>query len=447
VGMRRPNILFFFPDQHRHDWVGLPGGVPIRTPNLARLGREGVRFVRAVTPSPLCAPARACLALGREYERCGVPDNSVDLPLDAVTFYRRLRDAGYHVMGCGKFDLAKALLDWGGDGKRRLDQWGFSDGIDSEGKWDAVHSGRERPRGPYMAYLEQRGLRLVHIRDFEKRARTGPSAAFPTPLPDDAYSDNWIARNGLELLENAPRGRPWFLQVNFTGPHNPWDVTAAMEASCRSLHDLPLPTGSEKLTPEQHLRVRQNYSAMIENIDRWLGEYLSALERRGELDDTLVVYSSDHGEMLGDRGMWGKSVPWQPSVGVPLVISGAGVRRGVTVRAPATILDLTATFLDAAGVDAMDGMTDTRSMLPFLRGETPAPPRTVVRSALHEWRAAFDGRWKLIEGVVVRGRKSGAPPSTLLFDLDSDPYERHNLAAERPDIVATLRPHLLPSEA
>ncbi|MDH7569825.1 MAG: sulfatase-like hydrolase/transferase, partial [Armatimonadota bacterium] len=222
VSARRPNMLLLFPDQHRFDWLGGVGDLDVRTPNLQRLARRGVRFTRALTPSPLCAPARACLAAGKEYPRCRVPDNGVDYPLDQPTFYAALRRSGYHVAGCGKFDLHKASYTWGLDGKNCLEEWGFSDGIDNEGKMDAVHSGRAEPKGPYMAYLYQRGLAAVHLRDFRRHQYRD---THPTPLPEDAYCDNWVGANGLELMKRFPPGKPWYLQVNFTGPHSPMDVT------------------------------------------------------------------------------------------------------------------------------------------------------------------------------------------------------------------------------
>src|SRR5437660_42258 len=105
---RRPNILFIFPDQLRFDWTGLNPEVAVRTPNLNKLAAQGVRFNRAIVASPLCAPSRACLASGREYDSCGVPSNQMDFPLHQQTYYRLLRDGGYHVTCCGKVDLAKA---------------------------------------------------------------------------------------------------------------------------------------------------------------------------------------------------------------------------------------------------------------------------------------------------------------------------------------------------
>ena len=437
----RPNILFLFPDQHRYDWLGGDGGIPIRTPSLDELSQRGVRFSDAVCPSPLCAPSRACLAAGMEYDRCRTPSNGENYPLDLPSVYAILRDSGYHVMGCGKFDLAKALHDWEIHGRRLLPEWGFSDGIDNEGKWDGINSGREAPKGPYMAWLEERGLRETHVRDFDRRREPGKSATFPTPLPDEAYCDNWVARNGLKLLDRAPAGKPWFLQVNFTGPHDPWDITESMEASCRGRRDLPQPNRNEQFGAATHLRVRQNYSAMVENIDRWLGVYVETLRKRGELDSTVVVYSSDHGEMLGDHGHWGKGVPYHPSVGVPLIVAGPGVVTGQAVGAPTTTLDLTATFLELAGLD-IPGDMDSRSLVPVLAGEC-AVPRDVVRSGLHRWRLAYDGRHKLIRGFGPRGKgqraaDGDAPPALLLFDRHEDPLENRNLAEELPEAVERL---------
>ena len=437
---KRPNILFFFPDQHRFDWLGTTSSVPVRTPHLDRLGRRGVRFDNAICPSPLCAPSRACLASGMEYDRCRVPSNSDNYPLDQTTFYRLLRDAGYHVTGCGKFDLAKAMHDWEVHGRRLLPEWGFSDGIDSEGKCDAIKSGAKTPKGPYMAYLKEQGLLDMHVADFRHRR---PKSTFPTPLPERAYSDNWIARNGLDLIRRAPADKPWFLQINFTGPHAPWDVTRRMEKSCRAVAGFRQPHGSKEFDPATHLAIRQNYSAMVENIDRWLGLYLDELERRGELENTLVVYSSDHGEMLGDHNRWSKVIPYQPSVGVPLIVAGPGVRRGWQFAGPAATLDLTATFLDVAGVAVPEEM-DSRSMKPLLAGQTDRH-RDVVFSGLGNWRVAFDGRYKLVEPHSVAKRATARKQITKwtggrrLFDLKNDPLENVDLIADKPKVAERLR--------
>jgi arylsulfatase A-like enzyme len=444
----RPNILLVFPDQHRFDWVPWNKAVPVRTPHLAALAARGMRFDAAVTPSPLCAPARACLASGREYDRCGVPSNGENYPLDQVTVYALLRDAGYQVAGCGKFDLHKASRNWGTDGKHLLKEWGFTGGCDSAGKWDAVAGGADEPKDPFTAMLKDRGLLAAHVADMQRR-RKDRMATFATPLPDDAYGDNFVGQKGLDLLRGFERGRPWMLQVNFPGPHEPWDITARMEAECRGLTGFPPPAGRGNLAPE-HLAVRQNYTAMIENIDRWLGRYVEALRERGELDRTIVIWSSDHGEMLGDRDAWSKSKPWQPSIGVPLVVAGPGVREGASHAGPATTLDLAATFVDYAGATVPPDW-DSRSLRPVLEGRAERH-REVVLSGLGPWRVVWDGRWKLIRRSAGAGAKAkaaakasakaAAEPPVELYDLKADPHEQADVAAAHPDVVERLSRHL-----
>lgn len=431
---RQPNILLFFPDQWRYDWTGLNPALPVRTPNLDALARRGARFTRAVVASPLCAPSRACLAAGKEYTRARVVNNRADFPLEQPTFYQMLRGQGYHVMGCGKFDLHKKTEDWGLDGKRLLPEWGFSDGIDNAGKHDAVRSGTETPKDPYMAYLHRRGLAAAHVEDFKRRK--GYAATFPTPLPDEAYCDNWLSNNGLKLLRRAPAGKPWFHQINFTGPHPPMDITVSMEKRARGRR-FPPPNRNTEYTIEVHNAIRENYAAMIENIDRWIGMFLDEVKRRGELASTLVVFASDHGEMLGDHNLWGKALPHQPSVSVPLVVAGPGVKEGTTTEALASVMDLAATFLDYAGV-ARPADMDSRSLRPVLEGRTRAH-RDYVLSGLNQWRMVWDGRYKLVTGFKEMRTEDSATSAPILFDLERDPLENENIAAKNPALVTRLK--------
>ncbi|MDP8243875.1 MAG: sulfatase-like hydrolase/transferase [Candidatus Hinthialibacter antarcticus] len=430
---KAPNILLLFPDQHRFDWLGSSTHLPVRTPNIDRLAANGVQFKNAICPSPLCAPSRACLASGNEYDRCRVPNNGANYPLDQPTFYHALHEAGYHVLGCGKLDLHKASQTWGLDGRTNLHDWGFDDGIDNAGKWDAINSGREVPKDPYMAFLHDHGLAQTHVDDFMKRRKEGKNATFATPLPEPAYCDNWIGQNGLFLLRRAPQNQPWFLQVNFTGPHDPVDITHSMSRLYEGV-EFPQPNQNTQLEPEKHVEIRRNYSAMVENIDRWVGVYLNELERRGELDNTLVVFSSDHGEMLGDHNLWAKTHPYQPSVGVPLVISGPGVVDSKPNIKPVTTLDLAATFLECAGAK-IPARIDSQSLWPILNGKTDKT-RDFVLSGLGPWRMVDDGRFKL---VVNYGKQQ----QTLLFDRTSDPLENNNLAKSGPAEVKRLK-KLLP---
>ena len=442
---KRPNILLFFPDEHRFDWTSLNRALDIRMPNLAALARDGVAFRDAIVASPLCAPSRACLASGKEYGRCGVRDNSENYPVGQTTFYGLLRDAGYHVTGCGKLDLHKASYTWGLDGKHLLPEWGFSDGVDNAGKMDAILSGGKEPKDPYMAFLEHERLREIHVADFNKRKGHAYEYTAPTPLPDRAYCDNWVAENGLKLLRGSPSGKPWFLAVNFTGPHPPVDITRSMDHECRG-RNYPQPNRNTEFDAATHVAIRQNYTAMVENIDRWLGVYTDELRKRGELENTLIVYSSDHGEMLGDHNRWGKTLPYHASASVPLVFAGPGVSTRGTSQALVNHIDLGATFLETAGVRVPKEM-DSRSLWPVLNGKA-SHHREYVCSGLWNWRLAYDGRYKLITGFDpnAKGHEQSAPgarPPDILFDLETDPLENTNIAAQHGDIVERLRAYVI----
>lgn len=477
----RPNVLLVITDQQRHDWVGTNPDVPVRTPNYAALADRGVEFTNAVCPAPLCGPSRACLAGGMEFGRSGVDWND-DYPLERSTYYGRLRDdGGYAVYGVGDIDLHMNTPAWGLDGTNLLAEQGFSGGVEIPGKYamcwtyredltesvwspaalpSDVDPGPDRPANAYMAYLEANGLLADWVEDQEERHSFATTR--PAPVPHEAYVDNWVGRQGLEHLESAPADEPWHLAVNFVGPHAPVDVSAEMHGWYRD-PDVTFPdpvNPDESLDAAAHQEARRNYAAIIENIDRWLGRYVDVLRERGELENTVVVFTSDHGEHLGDNGTWSKHSPRHQSVGVPLAVAGPGVEPRAPVSDPTTILDLHATFLDYAGVDP--GAVDSRSMRPFLAGETDTH-RDVVRSGLGPWRMVYDGRYKLIAGYdtdddpALTGSFSKAfdgdyaeatayrgATDPILFDCETDPEETTDVAADHPDVVADLSGYLSP---
>lgn len=469
AAVKRPNLLLVFPDQLRYDWTGLNPSVPVRTPNLVRLAEEGARFDMAFCPAPVCAASRACLATGMQYGRAGVRGNEDNLPDDAMTIYALLRGMGYRVGSTGKLDLRKAAHDWGPDGMHRVNgteyfrRWGFTDGLDSEGKGDTLRGVRKRdgsgePYGdsPYTKMLDDRrdGSFKIYLDWWEAMRRcetpvNNYSFTTPVKLADDAYNDNWVGQNALHLIENFPKDGPWFLQVNFPGPHAPMDITESMAGLYKET-SFGQPFENNQLDAATHVTVRRNYSAMVENIDRWLGKYLDALDRRGELENTIVAFSSDHGEMLGDHNRWGKTVPYQPSSVVPLVMRGPGIKRGARRRGPTATLDLTATFLDYAGVDVKKQL-DSRTLRPLLEGNESAT-RPYVTSGLHEWRMVCDGRYKLIRGFDAAkpdrrsegGEKYEGPvggklsETYLLFDLENDPNEGVDISKDQQAIVDAL---------
>jgi arylsulfatase len=184
VTMKKPNILFLFPDTHRGDWMPYDesvfkemgmSGLPLRMPHMESLMNQGVTFTQTVSSSPLCAPARACLASGLRYDKTGVKGNMHNYPLDRLTFYSVLKENGYRVGGVGKFDLHKPTHWWGLDGWiDELGTLGFTDAVDNAGKIDAVNSGRTEPKDPYMKFLYDRGLAEIHLKDLKNRV-TAPS--------------------------------------------------------------------------------------------------------------------------------------------------------------------------------------------------------------------------------------------------------------------------------
>merc|ERR1712048_661299 len=178
--------------------------------------------------------------------------------------------------------------------------------------------------------------------------------------PDELYEDNWVTQNAIKLLERKPAGKPWFLWVSFPGPHGPFLVTGDMADSVTD-RTWPQPVDAKK--PDECPNVpgepadggRCNYAAEIENLDRLFGLVLDKVQHLGEMGQTLVVISSDHGEMLGDHNTGGKSKPWEASAFVPLVAFGGsdsiGIPAGEVRSSPVATMDLAGTFMDYAGAD------------------------------------------------------------------------------------------------
>lgn len=434
--MRRPpNILFFLAEHHRWDWLGLNRSIPVRTPNLDRLARRGVRFTECRCSSPLCAPSRAGLATGLRYHRAGVPDNHTDLDPERLTFMQLLRDAGYRVAAVGKTDLHKrshlhGITGW----SERLQQLGFTETVDMCGKRDsALTAGIDEPIEPYMAWLHEQGLHRTVYEDLQERIERDMNPADseagittrPFPLPRRYQIDDFCGRKTLELLETLPVDQPWFLQVNWAGAHPPFDAAEELLQRYEGVSfPGPVEPGDD---PSDHQAVRRQYAAMLEGMDEWIGWVIDAVEERGELDDTVIFYSADHGEMLGDYGRWNKGQPLEPSVHVPLIAAGPTGQQTVPSDALVELIDLAATFLDLAQVE-LPPSWDARSLLPVLSGERTGH-RKVAVSALGGWEMIYDGRYKYVEA-------HGEP--SALHDLETDPEERLNLVGEGREVEQRL---------
>lgn len=433
----RPNLLFIMADQYRWDYLGAEGADFVRTPNLDRIAARGVRFSQCVTNSPVCAPARIGLATGLQPARLGALDNNSFLPRSVPTYYQRLRDHGYRVGCVGKIDLAKPAPYNGRYGDRPcVFGWGFTHPEETEGK---MHAGRsDSPRGPYGFWLQEQGLFQAFHEDYEARAATSwvKNASHDSVLPTEAFEDVYIGRRAAEWLAEVPDDFPWHYFVSFVGPHNPFDpptdygdlyrdaamppaIADTMEGKPRWVRDR-----TRDLSPEEVAVTRRQYCALITLIDDQIGRMLETLEGRGMLENTIIVFSSDHGEMLGDHGLYTKSVPYEAAVRVPLLAAGPGIAGGRTSDALVELIDVNPTLCELAGLPPQENI-DALSLGPILRDEVEAHRAEAV-SAVHNFRCLRTHRYKYVLHYN---------DADELYDLQADPEELHNLADAHPDLA------------
>jgi len=434
-----PNILMVMSDQHRGDWLGCAGADWLRTPNIDRLAERGVHFRNAACNSPLCAPSRASLASGLRCSNVGVLLNSHLYPLETPTYYQALRRAGYRVGCVGKTDLHKRDHWEGRNGDRPIMyHLGFTDPMETEGKCSAS---RYATKGvcPYTNYLKEKGLAKRFDDDYN-RTRSSAWYSADSVLPLEAYHDYFVGIKGCEFLENVDDESPWHYFVSYVGPHNPWDapheysrrfdpkdmpVEKAIEDDCsgkpefvRNRHE----KASRGLTAERLAGAWQQYSAMINLIDDFMGRFVEILKDRGMLENTVIIYCSDHGEMMGDHGMFYKSVFYEGALRVPLVMAGPGIKAQGTSDALVELADMAPTILELAGVPPEFPM-DARSAVPVLKGEEPKFRQRQI-SEVGCSKMLFDGRYKYTDN---------SRDLDELYDLENDPQELDNLARTRKD--------------
>ncbi|MCC2686464.1 MAG: hypothetical protein K0R75_3363 [Paenibacillaceae bacterium] len=436
---QKPNILFLMDDQHRFDYLGCMGAGFVRTPNIDSLAERGTLFTHCFTNSPLCVPSRVSLASGLLPSRLGALDNGVYLPPNITTFYQRLRDNGYRVGCVGKLDLGKPDPYNGRYGDRPCAyQWGFTHPEECEGK---MHAGQSAtPIGPYSHYLQERGLLGDFHEDYKKRAKNGHSLCYwDSVLPTEAFADSYIGRRAAEWIDKAPDDYPWFYFVSFVGPHDPYDPpteyadkyrNAEMPAPIHdSLEDKPGWIQRKKVTddPAKIAEARRQYCAATELIDDQIGQILQALERRGIADNTYIIFASDHGEMLGDHGLFQKSVPYEAAIHVPLIVAGPGIAANQVSDEMVELIDLNPTVCEMAGLPRQQNI-DGRSFLGLLTGETDGHRRDIFTMEFN-FRCVRTAKYKLVEHYNdIRE----------LFDLESDPDELHNIADREPGVVQEL---------
>jgi len=442
----KPNIILIFPDQHRGDTMGCRGHPVVQTPNLDRLAAEGVLFEQCCTNSPLCMPARASLISGKYVNEHGVWNNALEADRYGPSHVRNVRDAGYHTAVIGKTHLYRHQ-DAGHTNNHvaKLEDWGYLDTHEVTGPLASVVVD-----SPYTDYLAQKRLinayreyLRVYLRGVLRRY-SHPWEEPPCLVPTEDHLDMYVARKSVEWIENYRGDKPFYLQVCFPGPHDPFDSPAEYRARYNpdniptGIMEGPAPpipplvermlelSNLDHMTEGQNRLMRSYYYAKVTLIDDGIGRLLKALAERGFWDNTWIIYTSDHGEMLGEHRLSHKSVFYQGALSIPCIIRPPGGTKGWKSKALTDQLDIAATILDIAGARPLEA-SEGCSLLPKIEGGPNGPQahqgKEVVFSEVHGFSMVRNGRYKMV--VHSRTRQP-----VELYDLVNDPNELRNLVDE-----------------
>jgi choline-sulfatase len=433
--INKPNILFINFDQQRHDYLGYRGAEFVSTPNLDKLAARSKVFTHCHSTSPVCAPARIGLASGLRPHRLGSLNNNSFLPAGQPTYYQQLRNHGYRVGCVGKLDLAKPDGFNSVTGDRPCTYaWGFTDPYECEGKMHAGRTSSDKPFGPYTKYLHDKGLLEAFYDDYIGRfSGDAPDCWYrDSVLPTEDFEDLFIGRHAAEWVRNAPTDYPWHYFVTFVGPHDPFDPPTEYADRYRNAEMPPRIEDSlenkprrhqhraKKHTPEQVLGQRRQYCAAITALDDAVGWILEALEASGQAENTYVIFSADHGEMLCDHQQTTKDIAYEASWRVPLTVAGPGIQPGESDTLVEWI-DLHPTICDLAGVPTLEGL-DARSIAPVLRGSSETH-REFVATFMKEFHALRTHKWKYVETINDKPE---------LYNMLEDPDELTNLVDQQP---------------
>ncbi|MHC4875875.1 MAG: sulfatase family protein [Planctomycetota bacterium] len=433
-----PNILWLCTDQQRYDTIRSLGNELIRTPNIDSLVENGVAFTQAYCQSPVCTPSRASFLTGRYPRTTRCRQNGQKIPADEVLVSRMFADAGYRCGLAGKLHLASCS-----DGKveSRIDD-GYHDF-----HW-SHHPQPDWPENAYTQWLSSKGQSWEQL-------YTGPSTGYVKEgVLAEHHQTTWCAEMTCDFIRGNT-GRPWFFSFNCFDPHHPFDPPPEYLAKYNPA-DMPLPkrrdgelaskttfqqldsewahnspgefhTGA--MTDDDRRQVTAAYYAMCELIDDQVGRILQTLDETGQRDNTIVIFMSDHGEMLGDHDIYFKGPHfYDEAIRVPLVIScPQRFQSGLKVNGLTELLDLTPTLLEAAGLD-VPSRVQGRSLIPHLTGNAdPDRHRDHVFCEYYNSWTHSDAYGTMLRTdrakiVVYHGTNQGE-----LYDLESDPDEFTNL--------------------
>ena len=423
-----PNIILITTDQQRFDTLGCMGNPVIRTPNLDRLASRGLLYRNGYSPCPVCVPARTSLITGLapgrlQPSRPEAVDNGTTIEPGTATIPRLLTDAGYHTEMIGKQHT------W-----PLSEPYGFAHRVLSEetrlfrfGR----RAGGEASLDDYDRYLDEKGLL-----GYDKPPEIGYNEIKPlvSPLRDEDHITTWCANETIRFLEDAP-SEPFFLWSSFVKPHVPYDPPLGWHDRYDPAELPPRITerGGENPLYEHSIRhhdwwqyseeawqlSRAYYYGVIEHIDHHVGRILDTVDALGMWHDTLIIFTSDHGDLMGDHGMWYKGLPYEGSMHVPLIVKPPGVGyfpEGEERDDMADLLDVAATIAAAAGIGRSQEMPGVdllgeRNQREGLVGE--------YGGGAGRWVSWTDRRWKYFH-FLQGGYEE-------LYDLDADPHETVNL--------------------
>ncbi|TCQ18754.1 choline-sulfatase [Rhizobium sp. PP-CC-3G-465] len=432
----KPNILIIVVDQLNGKLFPDGPAEWLHAPHLKALAARSARFANNYTSSPLCAPARASFMAGQLPSRTGVYDNAAEYVSSIPTFAHHLRRAGYYTALSGKMhfvgpdqlhgfeerlttDIYPADFGWTPDYRKpgeRIDWWYHNLGsVTGAGVAEITN---QMEYDDEVAFLAEQ--KIYHLaRDIGTAGRRPWCLTASFTHPHDPY----VARRQFwDLYDDCAHLLPEVGMLETQDPHSERLIAACDYASFT-------------VTETDVRRSRQAYFANISYVDEKVGRLVDTLERTRQLDDTLILFCSDHGDMLGERGLWFKMNFFEGSARVPLMIAGPGVTPGLH-EAPVSNLDVTPTLCDLAGIsmDEIMPWTDGESLLPVINGAERVSPvlmEYAAEGSIAPLVAIREGKWKYVHC---------ADDPDQLFDLEADPLELNNLALSPPTtaIAATL---------
>ncbi len=437
----RPNILFFEVDDLMYRFMNRRGRHFTLTPNLDRLADQGIYFAGAVCQGMMCGPSRNSLITGVYPHQLGFYRNGQmgDLPRNIWSLPAALHRAGYATAWVGKCHVHPPRRSRAEKISPALRGMGFDYAVASVGRAvlaSRVRRGVKMDGDVYIEHLKKCGLLDVYLEDCRKKRPV-------TSLPEEHYLDGFYTRTALDWLEERRGEKPFFLWLNLSCPHGPYDVP-------QKYHDLyqhrkipgpittafggEIPAGLLKdnrpARPEQVPEHRRGFAAATTFVDAMLGKVLKKLETKGLLDSTVIVFFSDHGIFMGNHGRFHKGSVFNEICNPSLIIAWPKqFRRGVVESRPVELMSLLKTALALANAPAAEREKPYgESLLPLLTGRGEYRTKYVF-SEIEGFQSCYDGRYRYIANRE----------KPLLYDLKNDPGEMKNLAEAKPEIAARMK--------